>query len=181
MTVTCGFWAQCDCTQVSMASFLSSEEKKLSVYLTDLAPEKQAEDCPLMVSFVCTDHNATDCPRQARDGPRAARLPPRPARLPDRPPFRWAPSGAPAAPRRRLGQFASRLVPSEARVHLAAGPSRGSRSWHLAVLSTRRRTRRTPGTVPRVVLGLSVQRVRAPWGPLPGRARSRPHSVGHAC
>lgn len=70
-----------------MASFLSSEEKKLSVYLTDLAPEKQAEDCPLMVSFVCMDHNATDCPRQARDGPRAARLLPRPARLPDRPPF----------------------------------------------------------------------------------------------
>lgn len=85
-----------------MASFLSSEEKKLSVYLTDLAPEKQAEDCPLMVSFVCMDHNATDCPRQARDGPWAARLLPRPARLPDRPPFQvgafWRPGCAPQTP-----------------------------------------------------------------------------------
>lgn len=116
------------------------------------------------------DHNAINCPRQARDrqDPWAARLPPRPARLaesltssPTGSPFRWVPSGDLAATHRQLGQFTSRLVPNETCVHLAAGPSKGS--WNRHIRSSERRTKHVTNTMnsyARVVLGLFTAAIR---------------------
>lgn len=116
------------------------------------------------------DHNAINCPRQARDrqDPWAARLPPRPARLtesltssPTGFPFRRVPSGDLAATHRQLGQFTLRLVPNETCVHLAAEPSKGSWNWHIR--SSERQMKDMTNTMisySHVVLGLFIGAIR---------------------